>query len=151
MPTAEPSRPARISGRGGWYTAAMVHRLRGAFVVMAVSAAMLALAACGGSSSSTVSPAQFSARLGTLCGQINRAARPVSTDAAKFAVLINQYLPKFRAITPPPSLKATYSQYVSLLSQLATALQTRNAGELRQVVTQARALTAKLGAPECGR
>jgi hypothetical protein len=113
--------------------------------------AIAVLAACGASSSSTVARSQFASQLSTLCSRVNAAAQPASRSPAKFAGVIDRYVPKFQALTPPAALRPAYSEYVSLLQQLASALKSDAVAKVRQLVVQARTLTTQLGAVECGR
>lgn len=146
------ARLGRCHGRGGhsWF-------VRAALVIIVG----VGLAACGGSShhsatSSSTSGtssarSRFIARLDSLCNQTNAGYQAAPSVSAATAV-IEQYMPRFRALQPPPSLAALYSRYTTVLErELADLKRGQQAVVTRLAQTQARPLALRLGASDCAR
>ena len=100
------------------------------YLTLVVCCAAAAIAGCGSSNGNggttsgnprgPVSEGVFVADTGALCTQASAASKAAKTVPAKLAV-IDQYLPQFTAIKPPPSQQALYSKILADLKAESTA------------------------------
>ena len=95
---------------------------------LAICAAVLGLAACGGSSASTLTKAQFDAKLSHLCLVADDQFRELHVDdtVASFAhdgpqiLRINaSFAAKLRALKPPESIKSAVAAYTAAEAKAA--------------------------------
>src|SRR3954452_24061340 len=94
------------------------------------------IAGCGSSTSSSNSgtgaqvgapnPQTFSTDLNALCQQGNAAVRAVKNDPAKQLAVIDQYLPKFKALTATGSQQAIYAKFLANIEAELAALKAGN-------------------------
>ena len=127
------------------------------YLTLALCCGAVAIAGCGSSSSSNSStgaatgPANnqvFSADLNALCKQANAGAKKVASTA-KAEALIEQFLPKFKALTASGAQGALYQKFVASLQTEATALKAGNTAAAKTANDQNNALARQLGAPAC--
>jgi hypothetical protein len=128
------------------------------YLTLALCCGAVALAGCGSSSSSNSStgaatgPANnqvFSADLNALCKQANAAGKTVGTNQAKALALINQFLPKFKALTASGAQGGIYAKFVSSLQAEATALKSHDIAAFKAANQKNNAYAKQLGAPAC--
>lgn len=128
------------------------------YLTLALCCGAVALAGCGSSSSSNSStgaatgPANnqvFSADLNALCKQGNAAAASVKNNPKKFLAVIEQYLPKFNALTASGAQGALYSKFKANIQAEATALKSGNLQAANAANTRNKALANQLSAPAC--
>ncbi len=128
------------------------------YLTLALCCGAVALAGCGSSSSSNSStgaatgPANnqvFSADLNALCKQANTAGKSVGSSEAKAMALIDQYLPKFQALTASGAQGAIYKKFVSSLQTEAADLKAHNLTAFKADNSKNNAYAKQLGAPAC--
>jgi hypothetical protein len=128
------------------------------YLTLALCCGAVALAGCGSSSSSNSStgaatgPANnqvFSADLNALCKQGNAAGKTVGNSPAKALAVINQFLPKFKALTAAGAQGGIYQKFVASLQAEATALKSNNVAAFKAARKQNHALAQQLNAPAC--
>jgi hypothetical protein len=128
------------------------------YLTLALCCGAVALAGCGSSSSSNSStgaatgPANnqvFSADLNALCKQGNAAGKTVGGDPAKALAVVNQFLPKFKALTASGAQGALYQKFVATLAAEATALKSHNLAAFKAARDQNHTLAKQLNAPAC--
>jgi hypothetical protein len=129
------------------------------YLTLALCCGAVAIAGCGSNSSSNsgtgaatgpASAAVFSSDLNALCKQGNAAAKADQTNAAKFEKVVEQYLPKFQALTASGSQQATYNEFVANIQKEASSLKSGNLQAAQAANTANNALAKKLNAPACG-
>jgi hypothetical protein len=143
-----------------------MNRLGTRQLVLALAVAAIAAAGCGSSSTSknkpvspgtpsgsasTTVPASksgFAGQLNTLCQQGNAAVKAATTVSAKIAV-IQSYIPKFQALTPPATQKASYASFIAGLNGEVAAAKAKDGAALKRANADVKAQGAKLGAPSC--
>jgi len=144
-------------------------------LALVLSLAAVAVAGCGSSSKSKTSPpaastpatpstpatsstgtgttagpgGAFTAQLNALCKQGNQQAKSATT-VQQAGVIAEKFLPKFQALTPPASLKATYAEFLDNTKKEITAAKAGDKATLGNLTVKDRALGSKLGAPACG-
>ena len=144
----------------------------GRLKLLTVPAAVLALAGCGGSSSSSGNGAKFVSQANRICADVNRkfASLPAINTTADLLKTgpeeisaTNSALAKLRALTPPSDKKATADQLISgltqetaLIQQVVAAIRAGNLTKARSLAAQASTLNAQdhakatsLGLTEC--
>lgn len=128
------------------------------YLSLALICGTVAVAGCGSSSSSNSSTgaatgpannAVFSADLNALCKQANAGAKTVGSDPAKARALIEQFLPKFKALTASGAQGALYTKFVASLQTEASALKAGNISAFKAANTANNAYAKQLGAPAC--
>ena len=128
------------------------------YLTLALCCGAAALAGCGSSSSSNsgtgastgpVNAAVFSTDLNALCQAGNASAKKVATDPSKFLAVIEQYLPKFKALRTSGSQQAIYSKFVANVQAEANALKSGNVKGFEAINTRNKALAHQLNAPAC--
>jgi hypothetical protein len=128
------------------------------YLILALSCGAVALAGCGssgGSNSSTgaaTGPANkqvFSSDLNALCKQGNTAAASVKNDPKKFLAVVEQYIPKFNALTASGAQGALYNKFKRNIQAEATALKSGNLTAASAANTANKAIATQLGAPAC--
>ena len=128
------------------------------YLTLALCCGAVALAGCGSSSSSNSStgaatgPANnqvFSADLNALCKQANAGAKKVGSDPAKALAVINQFLPKFKALTASGAQGAIYAKFLASLQTEASALKANDAAAFKAANDRNNAYARQLGAPAC--
>jgi hypothetical protein len=128
------------------------------YLTLALCCGAVALAGCGSSTSSNSStgaatgPANnqvFSADLNALCKQANAGAKKIGNDPAKALALINQFLPKFKALTASGAQGAIYAKFVASLQTEAGALKANNAAAFKAANNRNNVYAKQLGAPAC--
>ena len=122
-------------------------------------AAAAAIAGCGSSNGSSASgtgaqvgpanPATFSADLNALCKQGNAAAAQVANDPAKLLATVNEFLPKFKALTATGSQQATYSKFLANVQAEIAALKSGNVAAAKAAQAKNKAYAHQLNAPAC--
>jgi hypothetical protein len=126
-------------------------------LTLALCCGAVALAGCGSSNTSNSStgaatgpsnPQVFTADLNALCKQAKSKVKPHET-AAGLAAVIQQFLPKFRALTASGSQQATYAKYLKTLGDELTALTAQNVTKFRAANVETHALAKQLGATAC--
>lgn len=128
-------------------------------VVLCCAAA--ALAGCGSSNggSSASNPSGtgaantpvFKAALNQLCQNGNAAVLKAGSNTTKLAAVLNQDLPKFKALTASGSLEATYQKFLANIEAELAALHTGNVAAVRSLSAKNAAYATQLGAPACGK
>lgn len=128
------------------------------YLTLALCCGAVALAGCGSSSSSNSStgaatgPANnqvFSADLNALCKQGNALAAGAKSDPKKFLAVIQQYLPKFNALTASGAQGALYNKFKANIQAEATNLKSGNLKAAVAANNANKALAHQLGAPAC--
>jgi hypothetical protein len=128
------------------------------YLTLALCCGAVALAGCGSSSSSASgtgaatgpsNPQVFSTDLNALCKQGNIAGHSAGSDPAKFLTVIQQYLPKFKALTASGAQQAIYTKFLANLAAEATALQSQNLTAFKAANQRNHALGSQLNAPAC--
>jgi hypothetical protein len=115
----------------------------------ALITAVAGVSGCGGSSHRSVSRAGFIAQLNQLCNKGN-AAFAAAPNAKTATAVVAQYVAKFRALTPPDSLRSLYDRYTSVLAEEVVRLQNGDPNGLAQLAhTKARPLASQIGAYDC--
>jgi hypothetical protein len=126
--------------------------------LVACCAAAAALAGCGSSGSSdsgtgakTGPPnaATFSADLNQLCKQGNAAAAKVANDPAKLLATVDQFLPKFKALTATGEQQATYNKFLANVQSEINALKSGNVAAAKAAAAKNKAYAKALNAPAC--
>lgn len=129
------------------------------YLTLALCCGAVAIAGCGSNNSSASgtgaitgpqSSKVFSTELNALCQQGNAAAKKVQSDPKKFLAVIQQYLPKFKALTTTGSQQATYNEFVANIQKEATALKSGDLAGAQKANSANNALAKKLNAPACG-
>jgi hypothetical protein len=140
------------------------------YVLLCLSIAVFAAAGCGSSTSSPSKPASgptsglspstsgstsvpvprsgFAAQVNTLCKQGNAAVAAATSFNAKVSV-IESYVAKFQALTPPAGLKTTYASFIADLKAEVAAANAKDRAALRKANADVKLHGAKLGAPNC--
>lgn len=126
------------------------------YTALALCCSAAALAGCGSSANSASNPSGtgaantsvFKSELNALCQQGNAAAKAGGTPAAAMKV-IDQTLPKFKALTAQGSLEATYQLFLANLEAEAAALKTGNTTAIKAAEQKNHVLAKQLGAPAC--
>ncbi len=116
--------------------------------VGAVALAAIAVAGCGGSSNRNAGYGAFIAQLNSLCSQGNSAVSAASGTSAKLAV-IETYIKKFEALTPPSQLTSIFDQWTSTQNQTLAALKGGDAATAQTLTKQGDTLASSLGAGTC--
>lgn len=115
-----------------------------------------ALAGCGSSANSSsnskgIGPSNipvFRAGLAQLCQTGNAAAKGASP--AKALVVLNRYLPQFKALSVQSStMEAQYQGFLANLQAEAAALRTNNLSAVRAAEQKNAVLAKQLGVPAC--
>jgi hypothetical protein len=128
------------------------------YLTLALCCGAVALTGCGSSSSSNsgtgaatgpANNAVFSADLNALCKQAS-AAGQTATSQAKAVAIINQFLPKFKALSASGAQGAIYTKFVAGLQAEANAIQANNKAAFEAARTKDRAYARQLSAPACG-
>ncbi len=128
------------------------------YLTLALCCGAAAIAGCGSSSSSNSStgaatgPANnqvFSADMNALCKQANASAKKVANDPAKAAALIEQFLPKFKALTASGAQGAIYAKFLASLQTEVADLKANNAAAFKATNARNNAYARQLGAPAC--
>lgn len=128
------------------------------YLTLALCCGAVAVAGCGSSNSSAsgtgaatgaASPAVFSSDLNALCKQGNTAAAAVKNDPAKFEQVIQQYLPKFQALSASGAQQAVYAKFVANIQKEATNLKSGNLQAAVAANNANKALAKQLNAPAC--
>ncbi len=146
-------------------------RTRNLAVLLSIGA--VAAAGCGSSSSSKSKPAapqtpstpatastgtgttasgakaQFVAQVRPVCQAFQTAGQSQGKTASGAATVIEQFVPKFRAVKPPPDLQADYNQLLDNFTKIANALKKNDLATARSFTAQDRALAGKLGLRHC--
>ncbi|MFL5823223.1 MAG: hypothetical protein ACJ764_07255 [Solirubrobacteraceae bacterium] len=121
-------------------------------------AAAVAIAGCGSSGSSNsgtgaqvgpANPATFSSDLNNLCKQGNAAVAAVGNDPKKQLDVVEQYLPKFKALTATGAQQAIYAKFLANVEAEVAALKANNIVAARAAALKNRAYAKALNAPEC--
>jgi hypothetical protein len=129
------------------------------YLTLALTCGAVALAGCGSSSSSNSgtgaatgpsNPTVFRTELNNLCQEGNAAARKVQTNPAKFLAVIENFLPKFRALTTTGSQQALYTQFLANVQDEANALKAGNLKAAQAANNRNNALAVQLHVPACG-
>jgi ABC-type glycerol-3-phosphate transport system substrate-binding protein len=118
--------------------------------VTMAAVAGLAVAGCGGSSNRSGSYAAFDAQLNSLCTQANSASKAASGTQAKIAV-VETYVNKFDALTPPAELKSIYAQWTSLYHQILNSVKSGDFANAQSQTVQSDTLASSLGAGKCAK
>ena|SRR5579884_2501504 len=109
--------------------------------------AALALASCGGSSSSSDAKT-FVPKLNALCNRANAAFAAASAQSQPS--VIGRYLQRFHALKPPAYQSYLYSEYLKALQlELNDLKQGKTNDMARLAVREARPLALFLGANDC--
>src|SRR5947209_7852872 len=121
--------------------------------------AAVGIAGCGSSNNSSNSgtgaqtgpanPQTFSTDLNALCQQDNAAVRAAGNDPAKRLAVVDQYLPKFKALTATGSQQATYAKFVANIEAEVAALKAGNTAAARAAAGKNKAYATALNAPAC--
>jgi hypothetical protein len=128
------------------------------YLTLALCGGAVAIAGCGSSNSSAsgtgaatgaASAAVFSTDLNALCKQGNAAARSVQSNPAKFEKVIEQYLPKFQALSASGAQQAVYAKFVANIQKEATSLKAGNLQAALSANNANKALAKQLNAPAC--
>ncbi|HEY1522435.1 MAG TPA: hypothetical protein VGF70_05420 [Solirubrobacteraceae bacterium] len=128
------------------------------YLTLALCCGAVALAGCGSSSSSNsgtgaatgpANNAVFSADLNALCKQANTAGRKVGNDPAKALALINQFLPKFKALSAAGSQGAIYAKFVASLQKEGADLKANDINAFKADNKSNNTYARQLGAPAC--
>jgi hypothetical protein len=143
--------------------------------VLPVIVSAIALAGCGGSSSSSSSPARgadFVAQANNLCSNVNSQVAqlpPISgltalkTTVPKELTTIKHGIASFKNLTPPSDKATVVNQYIGqlqteavLFQKLVDAVKTGDFAQVKQIDSQGkalqsktRAITRQLGLTEC--
>ena len=122
-------------------------------------AAAAAIAGCGSSNGSSASgtgaqtgpasPAVFSADLDALCKQGNAAVAAVGHDPAKQLAVVEQYLPKFKALTATSQQQAVYNKFLANVQAELAALKAGNITAARAAAAKNKVYAKQLNAPHC--
>ena len=126
------------------------------YTAIALCCAAATLAGCGSSGSSASNPQGtgaantpvFRAALSQLCQQGNAASKAAGTTAKALQV-VNQLLPKFKALTASGSLEATYQQFLANIEAEVAALKTGNAAAIKAAQQKNAVFAKELGVPAC--
>jgi hypothetical protein len=117
-----------------------------------------AIAGCGSSGSSDsgtglqtgpANGATFSADLNALCKQGNAAAAKVANDPAKLLATVDQFLPKFKALTATGAQQAKYNTFLANVQAEINALKSGNVTAAKAAQAKNRAYAHALNAPAC--
>jgi hypothetical protein len=128
------------------------------YLTLALCCGAVALAGCGSSSSSNsgtgaqvgaASKAVFSTDLNALCQAGNAAAKKGGGNPTKVLAVVEQYLPKFKALSASGSQQAIYSKFVANIQAEANALKSGNVQGFKAINDQNKALAHQLNAPAC--
>jgi hypothetical protein len=128
------------------------------YLTLALCCGGLAIAGCGSNNSSAsgtgaatgaASAAVFSTDLNALCKQGNDAAKSVQNNPAKFEKVIEQYLPKFQALSASGAQQAVYAKFVANIQKEATNLKSGNLQAALAANNANKALAKSLNAPAC--
>jgi len=128
------------------------------YLTLVLCCGAAALAGCGSNNSSAsgtgaatgaASKAVFSSDLNALCKQGNTAAKAVQSDPAKFEKVIEQYLPKFQALSASGAQQALYVKFVANIQAEATNLKAGNVKAAVAANSANKALAKQLNAPAC--
>jgi ABC-type Fe3+-citrate transport system substrate-binding protein len=152
-----------------------MNKFRTRNLAVLLSIAAVAAAGCGSSSSSKTKPAapqtpstpatastgtttaasgskaQFVAQVKPICQAFQTAGQAQGKTASGAATVIEQFVPKFRAVKPPPDLQSDYNQLLDNFTKIADALKKNDLAAAKQFTPQDRALAEKLGLRHCAR
>ena len=95
------------------------------------------------------SPQTFSTDLNALCKQGNAAVAQVSTDPAKSLAVVDQFLPKFEALTASGSQQAIYNKFLANIKAEIAALKAGNTTAAKAAAAKNKAYATALNAPAC--
>lgn len=125
------------------------------YLAVALCCVAVAVAGCGSSHSNTdvrattsgpVSQGVFTTDLNALC----QAAKTASgANLNKAAAALSQALPQFKAITPPTTDQAGYSEFLAHLQALAAAAKSGNSGAAQQEAAKVAAVAKRLHISGC--
>jgi hypothetical protein len=128
------------------------------YLTLALCGGAVAIAGCGSNNSSSsgtgaatgaASKAVFSTDLNALCKQGNAAAKAVQSDPAKFEQVIEQYLPKFQALSASGGQQAIYANFVANIQKEAANLKAGNVKAALAANNAKKTLAKQLNAPAC--
>jgi len=128
------------------------------YLTLAICCGAVALAGCGSNSSSNSSTGAqvgppsntvFRSDLTALCQAGNAAAKKVASNPSKFMAVIEQYLPKFKALTASGSEQAIYSKFVANIQAEVSALKSGDIKGFNAINNKNKALAQQLNAPAC--
>jgi flagellar biosynthesis GTPase FlhF len=128
------------------------------YLTLALCCGAAAIAGCGSNNSSAsgtgaatgaASAAVFSSDLNALCKQGNAAAKSVQNNPAKFEKVIEQYLPKFQALSASGAQQAVYAKFVANIQKEATNLKSGNLQAAVAANNANKTLAKQLKAPAC--
>ena len=127
--------------------------------LVACCVAAAGIAGCGSSNGSSASgtgaqvgpanPQTFSTDLNALCQQGNQAVKTAQNDPAKQLAIIDQYLPKFKALTATGSQQATYAKFLANVEAEIAALKAGNTAAAQAAAAKNKAYAKQLNAPAC--
>jgi ABC-type glycerol-3-phosphate transport system substrate-binding protein len=152
-----------------------MNTLRTRYFALGLSIAALAVAGCGSSSSTKSTPASgatsgltpsttgttgttttaatstsaFVAQVKPICKAFQAAGKTQGKTIAGAAAVIEQYVPKFRSVTPPAALQADYNQLLANFTKIADALKKNDLPAAQQLGPVDKKLAAKLGLSKC--
>jgi ABC-type glycerol-3-phosphate transport system substrate-binding protein len=150
-----------------------MNRFRTRNLAALLSVAALVAAGCGSSSSSKSKPAapqtpstpstastgttttasgsqaKFVAQVKPICQAFQAAGQTQGRTVTGAATVIEQFVPKFRAVQPPANLQSAYNQLLDNFTKIAAALKKNDLATAKSFTTQDRALATKLGLRHC--
>ena len=132
--------------------------MRKRYPALVLCCAGLAVAGCGGSGSSGTgtnqlpkngtSAAVFSTALNQLCKAGNAAEKQAGNNPAKVLAIIDQYLPKFKALSGSPAQQAVYAKFLANIQADGPSIWA-SGRQLRALAIKNRTYAQQLHAPAC--
>jgi ABC-type glycerol-3-phosphate transport system substrate-binding protein len=152
-----------------------MNKLRTRHMALVLGVAAIAAAGCGSSSSSKSKPASgatsgltpsttgttgttttaasstsgFVAQVKPICKAFQAAGKTQGKTIAGAAAVIEQYVPKFRSVTPPAALQADYNQLLANFTKIAAALKKNDLPTAQALGPVDKKLANKLGLTKC--
>lgn len=128
------------------------------YLTLVLCCGAIAAAGCGSSSGGSgstgaatgpVNLSTFKTDVSTLCTGAHNAVKGARGNTAAEIKALSSYLPKFKSITPPPSVAAAYTAFINALQGEVSAFQAGNNQQAVKEALAARAAVKKLNIPAC--